>query len=754
MASVKKYSYKVYDRAGNFIGVWDNDVISEFSLSEAVNEAGGQLQVTLARTADEFGEGTDVDFGFEVQVVVEDVDSPNGTTVFTGFISNYVPTIGSSENVVVTILGYGAELNDFIITTDLNSDQSQATGSSEQEFTDVKIAQSFIPDVAGLDAIDLKLRVDGSQQVTVAIHTDVGGEPNTSPLSGYTVTRDVSSEDQTVVRFTFGSQVQLNVGQTYWIVVTGPAAAGGTIDIEAESTMGSNYSSDPSFSSHTAQECFDVVRQGTGSLNPTAGQGPVGVDRTAGFDSDFVSLYQTRLRFDTSVIPSSAEIINAVLKAHQFNDPAITTFVAEAYIRDWTPPIDASEFVSATDIASLTRLATLSVTPALASGYHNWTSVGNNLINGINRGGYTNMVLSAEDARTNNLPTYLQKKYIFFTASAGQRPVLTITYTSNPRIFAQYATGDPYADGSLKVWTGSAWSAVAGGDMYFVTYSSDNATTVPFLSEDPGQIMRDIMANYVANGGNLGYDSSTIELTGTTVSYTFNTNTSMEGIKKCLELAPAGWYFYIDHATNMLHFHEKADSIDRSFALGKEIISISPKKTIENMINQIYFTGGGEPPLFLKFQNQTSIGLYGYKTSRYVDRRVTVEATAEVIATAILESRNAPELQLQFEVADNNGFDPGGYDIESVSLGEIIGIRNTGSSNSSLWDVGLWDVMYWDYNIKDVATALLQIVRLERKPDSLKVFCSTVPPDVNKRIEDINRNLEADQTADNPDSPD
>ena len=35
MASVKKYSYKVYDRAGNFVGVWDNDVISEFEIGRA-----------------------------------------------------------------------------------------------------------------------------------------------------------------------------------------------------------------------------------------------------------------------------------------------------------------------------------------------------------------------------------------------------------------------------------------------------------------------------------------------------------------------------------------------------------------------------------------------------------------------------------------------------------------------------------------------------------------------------------------------
>jgi hypothetical protein len=754
MSQQKNYLYKVYDRSSTYVGTW-NDVVSDFALSEAINNAGGEVQVTLARTADNFGEGTDVDFGFKVKIYVDDGDNANGTLIFTGFISNYIPTMGQSEKVEVTILGYGNELNDFIITTDLNTDQAQLTGSTDQEFTDVKVAQSFIPDVSGMDAIDLKLRVAGSQQVTVAIHTDVGGSPDTSPLPGYTVTREVSNTDYAAVRFTFGSQIQLNVGQTYWIVVTGPAAAGGTIDITTDSTNGYIYSYVNRYDLYTAQENFDKARNGLDSLSPSpASSGVWGLSRNAGFDPDFVNVYEAFLRFDTSVIPGSAEITAATLKVYQYNDPSITAYDLEAYIRDWTPPLSASAFFAATDLATATRLGSLSITPALSTGLKSFTNLGNNMINGINRGGYTNIAITPADCRTNNLPASSTTKYTAFGGGSDtNRSVLSVTYTSNPRIYAAYATGDPYADGAMKYWTGSAWTAVAGADLYFATYSSDNATTVPYLSEDPGAIMRDIMDKYIANGGTLTYDTSTIELTGTTVSYTFNTNTTMEGIQKCLELAPAGWYFYVDQANGVMHFHQKSGAVDRTFSLGKDIISISPKKTIENVVNQIFFTGGGDPPLFLKFQNTTSIGLYGYKTQRYVDERVTLEATAETIANAILEARNAPELQLQFEIADNNVALPGGYDIELITIGEVIGIRNTGGTNSSFWDVAVWDLFYWDYNIKDVATPLLQIVRLERRSQSVKIFCSTVPPDVSKRIEDINRNLQAAQTANNPTSP-
>lgn len=756
MAAQKRYLYKSYDRSGNLAGVW-NDVVSDFSLSEAINEAGGEVRVVLARTADNFGEGTDVDFGFQIQIYCEDVDAPNGQLVFMGFISSYIPTMGGEEKVEVTIRGYGAELQDIVITTDLNTDQTQTSGSTDQEFTDVRVAQSFIPDVSGLDAVEVKLKVAGTQSVTLAIHNSQGGSPESTPISGATVTQEVSNTGYEVVRFTFSDQVALSIGNTYWIVLTGPAASGGTIDIMADSSAGRLYSHQPNYHLYTAQENFDYARQGTGSVSSTPGSGQVGVDRSAGFDTDFVSLYQLFARFDTSIIPSGAEITAATLKAYQYNDPTITAFTVEAFNSTWTPPLSASEFVAASDTIALPQLGTLDLTPALSTGYKNFTNTGSNMINGINRGGYTDIMFNSTDARTNTLPGSGQKKYNTIDVGTN-RPTLTITYTSNPRIYAAYSSSDPYADGGMSTWNGSSWSAVAGADLYFATYSSDNATTVPYLSEDPGAILRDVIDKYRANGGTLNYDATTIELTGTTVSYTFNTNTALEAVKKCLEMAPAGWYFYIDQATNMVHFHAKSSAVERTFILGKDIMVISPKKTIENMVNYILFTGGDDSAnpgtvLFRKYQNTTSIGLYGYKTLRYVDQRVTREATAEIIATAILEQRNAPEIQLELEIADNNGSERGGYDIELVQLGEVLGIRGTGGIGSSLWDNALWDVFYWDYNIKDIATALLQIVRLERNPQSIKIFCSTVPPDVNKRIEDINRNLEASQTANNPNAP-
>ena len=221
-------------------------------------------------------------------------------------------------------------------------------------------------------------------------------------------------------------------------------------------------------------------------------------------------------------------------------------------------------------------------------------------------------------------------------------------------------------------------------------------------------------------------------------------------MKKCLELAPAGWYLYIDQSTNIVHFHPKANVADYQFTMGKDIITISPEKRTEDIKNIVYFTGGGDPPLFRVYTAPDSIELYGPKVTRYVDQRVTVAATATAIANSILDENRAPELRLSVTVLDNSLDPVRGMNIEQITLGQMIGIRNVEGYGPTLWDISEWDVDYWDFNIQDLSSHVLQIVRIERSPNKCTIFCSTTPPDVSKRIEDINRNLEASQTYNNP----
>lgn len=250
--------------------------------------------------------------------------------------------------------------------------------------------------------------------------------------------------------------------------------------------------------------------------------------------------------------------------------------------------------------------------------------------------------------------------------------------------------------------------------------------------------------------------NASIDDTSTSVSYTFVSQNTLDCINKVLELAPSDWYYYIDPATNIIHFHEKATTADHNFVLGKDIKSMSLDKRTQNIVNQVYFTGGdtgGGSILYKKYSNDTSIGLYGLRSTHKIDGRVINADTAQIMANRILDNHVTPEVRLQVVVSDSNLSDYG-YNIEGVSIGDILNIRNAdNSTGSSFWNVMTWNEDYWNYSYEKVGSLYLLVVRMQYKPDSLFITCSTVPPQVNKRIEDIERNLTALQTKDNPSAP-
>lgn len=137
------------------------------------------------------------------------------------------------------------------------------------------------------------------------------------------------------------------------------------------------------------------------------------------------------------------------------------------------------------------------------------------------------------------------------------------------------------------------------------------------------------------------------------------------------------------------------------------------------------------------------------------DERVTVTATADTIANSILDNRSSPELSTVVEIIDNAVNPDKGFDLESIVLGKMIAIAGPGLSGegASLWDKMEWDIDYWDYDISNLSSLVLQITKMAYTGDKVTLNLSTMPLDVNKRIEDINRNLQALQTANNPDAP-
>lgn len=344
--------------------------------------------------------------------------------------------------------------------------------------------------------------------------------------------------------------------------------------------------------------------------------------------------------------------------------------------------------------------------------------------------------------------------YILLPLDAGTGQV-TIAGATNPSDASAIANYPPfgvtyYADGNSNNVSYGMVKNTAFSSPTIELWQPTGSTTVVFNSVDPGMILRTAMADYSAQGGNVNFDASSIALTNTLVSYTFIAASVLDVINKCLQLAPPNWYWYVDHSTRKLYFKQKDVTPKHFFEIGTHFPTLSFEKRMDNMVNTVYLTGGqvGATNLYKKYSDAASVAIYGQKMKAYNDSRITVMATANTIANTLIEEGKAPEVRATIEVADS-------YDIEIIRPGDMVTFRNTGTNSdfTSLWDVGFWDEMYWDYDLSNPGTLILQIARMTYKPDSVATVLSTVPPDVNKRIEDINRALEAQQTALNPTVP-
>lgn len=281
------------------------------------------------------------------------------------------------------------------------------------------------------------------------------------------------------------------------------------------------------------------------------------------------------------------------------------------------------------------------------------------------------------------------------------------------------------------------------------------ATKVTYTAQDPTDILKDVLDKFTADGGKLDYDTGTTEDTGASITYSFNTGTYQEVLKKIVEVSPFDWYLRIG-ADDKVYFQQKNAEADHRLTLGKEIADFVPEKRIETITNTIYFSGGGEPKLYKKYESAGSVTAYGIHAVKYVDDKVVDTSTSDAIASRIFNNLDSPEVRVTIKVLDNSGENYRmelGYDIESFFVGQTVQILNATSKGSNKWDVAIWDESSWDFDITNSAGLILQIIRLEYTPDYVVLELSNKQPDIARRIEEVNTAFIASRTADNPDSP-
>lgn len=289
----------------------------------------------------------------------------------------------------------------------------------------------------------------------------------------------------------------------------------------------------------------------------------------------------------------------------------------------------------------------------------------------------------------------------------------------------------------------------------YILRDAEGNTTIAYNSEDPSDILVDVLTKYRADGGSVGFDAASINKTNTVVSYTFALVTIKEALDKILELSPDGWYGYVD-ATGTFQFHQSNDVADHKVAVGREVRKLSTEKTLEQVINRVYGVGGtpaGDVQLYKVSSRQSSIDAYGLHAEKLIDGRVTLSATMDTLTKRKLDRFEVPITRSVIEINDNNGPNNNlGDDIESYNVGDSIQVTNLrfGAVQDTKWDVAQWDEDVWDKPLRLTTADVLQILSIQYTLDRIVIEAADRLPEIAKRIEDINRNLEKEITKDIP----
>jgi len=283
-------------------------------------------------------------------------------------------------------------------------------------------------------------------------------------------------------------------------------------------------------------------------------------------------------------------------------------------------------------------------------------------------------------------------------------------------------------------------------------------TTLTYSSQDPSDILTDVIDKYNATTGVYGkinYAVGSIDDTSLSVDYEFKTISILDAIGKIVAMCPANWYWYLDE-DNVIHLHEFATTPDHTFYVGRDIRDIKPYKRIENVKNVCYVTGKevAGSNVFKKYDRSSSITNYGRKVAWITDNRLTDTTTMQAFADAILDLQDEPEVRTQVTIVDNNNDEGLGRDLETICPGDTMNVLNFLSKKTyTLWGQAIWGTDVWGYDISNVTAVNINIIKIDYTPDSIRLEVSSQLPTITRGVNELRRRLDLEATNANPDTP-
>lgn len=299
---------------------------------------------------------------------------------------------------------------------------------------------------------------------------------------------------------------------------------------------------------------------------------------------------------------------------------------------------------------------------------------------------------------------------------------------------------NPYAGGAQysylvqpynlsKTYPDPGWGVNTGYDLGFKLWERGGNTTVTMNSQDPAEMLRKAADYATRRGSQIRYTDTSIVNTGTIVSGKFNTNKISDVVAAVLKYSPSDWYTFYDPAELTVNLQPRPEVVKHWFELGKNIEEVYFEEDIEDLVNEVYFSGGatvaGGTNLMKRFVDALSQSSIRRGLAIISDNRVTDVATATIMSQAEINRKKEAVVIGEIRVLRKE------YE-EVVNPGELCGFMGFGNHIDFL---------------------RLQAVQTELTPDRLILKMGVLLPPVSKRVEDIRRNLQLLEMQNNPTTP-
>jgi len=248
-----------------------------------------------------------------------------------------------------------------------------------------------------------------------------------------------------------------------------------------------------------------------------------------------------------------------------------------------------------------------------------------------------------------------------------------------------------------------------------------------------GELVKDVIDKYrsTVSEERINYGSSTVDITGSDISYTSNAKSCLETIERAREMAGATWYWYVD-ADNVFYFREYATTPTHLFTFGKDISSLEITRSADDIKNEFIFWNGLQPDdthfLSARYYNTDSINSYWHRFENLTDGRILDDASADELASAFIGAYKDPNVSMKFEVKDNNMGD--GYDIESIEPGHTCKILNIKDSS--------------------VVSSNMVITSVQYSPEKAIVYVSDLREITGRSLTNLRRQLDSTVYGDRP----